>query len=424
MLKSLEDYLSGLSFDPPNPEPGKLELNSGERVFVEKYLGVDALRRMPVQEPEPVPIPQLLPKPQESRQAPRPQVIVALPAPVIKVAAVDVVNRETVKTPDLIIAEQETPAAATEKIEVETSVKSEAPTAQKVAEVAQTKMAVIPPLAESVKSEANAGAEIKIAAETTQKAAIRVPAESTQKIVEKSATEIKATAPTMEKAVEDTAAPAATEIATKALEQTLAQTETLAQTKEKTVAVKATATAAKIATKNILADTTTVAAAKETALTAELSLREKMRQSAEIQAVSFLVAGQIFLLPVAGIQEVLRYMELVKVPQAPSFVAGAINLRGTVMPLIHLSALLTNSATWKYDEKSFIIVTGSTSMQMGLIIDRVSSMHMIPQAKIIWNAESKLGEAAEFLSAIVDLDDKVCGMIAPEVITQKLISEM
>lgn len=158
-------------------------------------------------------------------------------------------------------------------------------------------------------------------------------------------------------------------------------------------------------------------------VSAEISQRDKMRQATEIQVVSFFVAGQLFLLPVAGIQEVLRYMELVKVPQAPDFIAGAINLRGTVIPLIHLSALLTNSTSWTYDEHSFIIVTGAEDMQLGLIIDKVSSMHLIPQQKIIWNVESKLGEAGEFLNALVDLDDRVCGMVAPEMIKQKLFSE-
>ena len=155
----------------------------------------------------------------------------------------------------------------------------------------------------------------------------------------------------------------------------------------------------------------------------EVSEREKLRQAEQIQVVSFFVSGQLFLLPVAGIQEVLRHMELVKVPQAPDFIAGAINLRGAVMPLIHLSALLTNSSSWTYDERSFIIVTGGQGMQMGLIIDKVSSMHLISQQKIIWNVESKLGDAGEFLSALVDLDDRVCGMIAPDIIKQKLFAE-
>lgn len=150
-------------------------------------------------------------------------------------------------------------------------------------------------------------------------------------------------------------------------------------------------------------------------------LRDSLREQEAIQVVSFFVAGQLFLLPVAGIQEVLRRMELVRVPQAPDFIAGAINLRGKVTPLVHLSALLTNESSHVYDaDKNFIIICGTENMQIGLIIDKINSMHIVPQNKFIWNAEAKLGEAAEFLYAIADLDDRVCGVVAPDVIIRKI----
>lgn len=155
----------------------------------------------------------------------------------------------------------------------------------------------------------------------------------------------------------------------------------------------------------------------------ELSLKESMRKQSEVQMVSFFIGGQLFLLPVEGIQEVLRHMELIRVPQAPPFVAGVINLRGKVTPLVHLSAILTNMTETEYDpEKNFIIICGTEPLQIGLIIDRINSMHLLPQDKIIWNPESKLGEAADFLYAIVNLDEKVCGMVAPELITKKILS--
>ena len=51
-------------------------------------------------------------------------------------------------------------------------------------------------------------------------------------------------------------------------------------------------------------------------------------------------------------------------------------------------------------------------------------MHIVPQNKIIWNPESKLADAAEFLNAIVDLDDKVCGLVSPETIIKMILPEM
>ncbi|MDE7240810.1 chemotaxis protein CheW [Desulfovibrio sp.] len=151
------------------------------------------------------------------------------------------------------------------------------------------------------------------------------------------------------------------------------------------------------------------------------TLRERLQGEARVQMVSFYVQDQLFLLPVAGIQEVLRHIELVKVPMAPSFVAGVINLRGRVTPLILLAGLLTLTGG-EYTERSSIIVCGADMLQLGLIVDRVHTMHMVEQEKILWNVESKLGESADFLCGVVDLDDHVCGIVAPEMITQRLLA--
>lgn len=155
---------------------------------------------------------------------------------------------------------------------------------------------------------------------------------------------------------------------------------------------------------------------------APLTMKDVLKQQDVIQMVSFYVEGQLFLLPVAGIQEVLRYMELVKVPLAPPFVAGAINLRGRVTPLVHLSNLLTNAETATYGPKNFVIVCGNDQMQIGLIIDKVSSMHNVPKDKIIWNLEASVGDRGENLCALANLDGKVCGIVAPDVIVQKILA--
>lgn len=362
MLKSPEEYLSGLSFDLPDARPGPPDLDSAERVFVEKYLGSDSLPDIPVQEPEPLPMPRPEPLAARPVRARKPEIIVA-PAPKIAIApdVADDARRGSPQVRDKIVPQI---------VVVEEARQANIEEPQKAGDLAVNAVPAV------------------VAAQKELLEILARPA--AQRVAD--------VAP-------DIAPPKAQEAVKAEVEQEIAPVEAKAAVQS--------ADMAQAAEPMTTAD----------AIRAFTTARDKLKQASQVQAVSFTVAGQLFLLPVEGIQEVLRYMELVKVPQAPEYVAGAINLRGAVMPLIHLSALLTNSKTWKYDEHSFIIVTGSSSIQMGLIIDKVSSMHMIPQQKIIWNAESKLGDAAEFLCSIVDLDDRICGMIAPDTIAQKLLSE-
>lgn len=362
MLNSPEEYLSGLNFDPPEPGEGAKSLSAGERAFVEKYLGFDTAQE------QPAPVPMLLPAP-EPEPAPRPEPIFA-PEIVVAAPKIEIQAPVRPKTPEIIVA-QPAPEQAQTPVQLVEDVQQ----AEQIQQYLQDQQDLAEP--------------VETATETAQAQTVSVPVIPAEELAEQS------------KPVETT-----TEITTETATETAELADAAEATREETITAEVAASAA-----------------TATAQPEEVSLRERMRQADEIQVVSFYISGQIFLLPVAGIQEVLRHMELVKVPQAPAFIAGAINLRGTVMPLVHLSALLTNDAVWEYNEKSFIIVTGTPSFQMGLIIDKVNSMHMIPQSRIIWNAEAKLGEAAEFLSALVDLDDKVCGMISPETITQRILSE-
>lgn len=337
MVKSLEQYLSDLSFSPPEKGADARELSAGERIFVEKYLGMDALDKLPRVDPEPLM--------QLERPAPAPRPALTL-------------IEQRVITPEIVVAPPR-PQSAVEIPEV-----------------------VKPPEVVVVQAPAGIGA--------AQKSSVEIEEDLREEIKTEAAAE---TAADLAEAAEAEAAPVA--VAAKA----------------ESVPKAGEAAPARIAR-------------EETAeVPLEVSIKEDMKRQEEIQTVSFFVEGQLFLLPVAGIQEVLRHMELIRVPQAPAFVAGVINLRGKVTPLVHLSAILTNAEEHVYDpNKNFIIICGAEPLQVGLIIDRISGMHLLTQDKIIWNVESKLGEAADFLYAIVNLNDRVCGMVAPEMITRKILA--
>ena len=151
------------------------------------------------------------------------------------------------------------------------------------------------------------------------------------------------------------------------------------------------------------------------------SLRTRLAAQDQVQMVSFYIREQVFLLPVSVIVEVLRYMPLTRLPMAPPFIAGVVNLRGKVTPLLHLDALLTTDQTMRYTEKSFIIVCGTDDMQLGLIIDKVHTMYMVSKDSISWNIEAQLGEGADFLCGLANIKERLHGIIDPELIVEKLI---
>ncbi|MBW8888883.1 MAG: chemotaxis protein CheW [Fibrobacteres bacterium] len=54
------------------------------------------------------------------------------------------------------------------------------------------------------------------------------------------------------------------------------------------------------------------------------------------QYCSFHLADRLYGLPIVGIQEILRHLEVTPVPTAPAYVIGLINLRGQIATVVDL----------------------------------------------------------------------------------------
>lgn len=58
------------------------------------------------------------------------------------------------------------------------------------------------------------------------------------------------------------------------------------------------------------------------------------------QYLTFSIAGEEYAIPILRVREILAYVPLTKVPRAPDFIAGVMNLRGNVVPVVDLRVKL------------------------------------------------------------------------------------
>jgi purine-binding chemotaxis protein CheW len=108
------------------------------------------------------------------------------------------------------------------------------------------------------------------------------------------------------------------------------------------------------------------------------------------QVVIFRLDKEEFGAPIASVQEIVRIPdELIRVPKAPSFVEGVINLRGTVLPVIDLRLRLGLEQVERSDRQRIMVFLIS-DVRTGFIVDQVAEVLRIPKAAI---------EAAPQLSA-------------------------
>lgn len=89
--------------------------------------------------------------------------------------------------------------------------------------------------------------------------------------------------------------------------------------------------------------------------------------------LTFVLKGQPYGVPIGAVREINRVTEITPVPQTPPFVAGVINLRGKVIPVIDLRMKL-GMANTQHTKQTCIIVIEGQSEQVGMIVDSVSGV--------------------------------------------------
>jgi len=100
------------------------------------------------------------------------------------------------------------------------------------------------------------------------------------------------------------------------------------------------------------------------------------------QVVIFRLDKEEFGAPIASVQEIVRVPEqLIRVPKAPSFVEGVINLRGSVLPVIDLRLRLGLKQVERTDRQRIMVFLIS-DVRTGFIVDQVAEVLMIPRAAI------------------------------------------
>jgi purine-binding chemotaxis protein CheW len=122
--------------------------------------------------------------------------------------------------------------------------------------------------------------------------------------------------------------------------------------------------------------------------------------------VTFELAGELYALPVARIQEIQRAGGITRVPHAPPPVRGIANLRGKVLVVVDLRqrlGLLPVAA----DERSRILVVSSRERSLGLLVDAAHQVLGLLPSRIEPPPADLVDERSAYLAGVVQLDDSL-----------------
>ncbi|WP_417069708.1 chemotaxis protein CheW [Niveibacterium terrae] len=129
--------------------------------------------------------------------------------------------------------------------------------------------------------------------------------------------------------------------------------------------------------------------------------------SAEAQQfLTFTLGSEHFAIAIQAIREIIEFPRLTAIPLTPAFLAGVINLRGAVVPVIDLSVRFGRARTGVGRRSCIVIVEvmmGEELQPLGVIVDAVDEVVEIDAAQIERRPDFGAGIRADFVSGMLRL---------------------
>lgn len=135
----------------------------------------------------------------------------------------------------------------------------------------------------------------------------------------------------------------------------------------------------------------------------------KASEAADERFLTFRSEGRLYALPAASVSEVVRMPPLARVPQAPRSLMGLANLRGTVLPVASVRALLGRTDIAATLASRLIVLDGTS--KVALAVDEVANLVRIAPEKVRTAEADIASEAGEHLRGVFENDSGVAKIL-------------
>lgn len=124
------------------------------------------------------------------------------------------------------------------------------------------------------------------------------------------------------------------------------------------------------------------------------------------QFVVFKLGDEEYGVDILQVKTIERIMNITRVPKAPKFVEGVINLRGEVVPVIDLRKRFDLPAKERTDSTRIIIVNVD-SITVGMIVDSASEVIHLSKEQIEAAPAIVGGIDSDYISGVGKIDERL-----------------
>lgn len=124
------------------------------------------------------------------------------------------------------------------------------------------------------------------------------------------------------------------------------------------------------------------------------------------QYLTFSLGGDEYAVEILKVQEIRSSSPITALPNAPGYVKGVMNLRGSIIPVVDLRARLAMGEAGRVPTGVIVVVTVGSKVK-GMIVDAVSDVVGIPASEIQPPPDLDTPPGPRFVKGLAKAGDKL-----------------
>lgn len=141
----------------------------------------------------------------------------------------------------------------------------------------------------------------------------------------------------------------------------------------------------------------------------EMTLAPPDADEKKIELLAFKLSNEEYVLDINRIKEIIRPVEITRVPRVPSYIKGIISLRGVIVPVYNLKNRLglLEANEFSNDSQKRILIVNFDEEFIGIIVDAVTGVVKINEDIIEPTPQIIKGVDAEYLKGVARTNNRL-----------------
>jgi purine-binding chemotaxis protein CheW len=142
--------------------------------------------------------------------------------------------------------------------------------------------------------------------------------------------------------------------------------------------------------------------------------RDAAGQGEEMQLAVFRVGGEEYAIDIMRIMEIIRPQKVTRIPKAPEFVEGVVNLRGKVVPILDLRRRFGVDSAQADPKKVRVVIVKMAGRVVGVVVDEVTEVIYMRKDQVEATPDAVKGAGADYLTGVGKFGERLIVLLDME----------